>query len=163
MSNRLCALAAASISLVLAPAAWAHHSQSEFDFKLNVDIEGKVTKLEWKSPHARLYVDVVNKEGKIENWNFELPSPTTLMRRGWTRESIKTGDIVKVNGARARNFPTIAYARNIKDKDGKPFFTGVTQIYEPEALTPPATPAGSAAQASPADPAARPPAAPAAR
>lgn len=124
--------AAVSLGLALAPAVPAHHSQSEFDFKLNVDVEGTVTKLEWKSPHARLYVDVVDKEGKVENWNFELPSPTTLMRRGWTRKSIQAGDHVKVNAARARNFPTIAYARTIKDKDGKPFFTGVTQIYEPE-------------------------------
>lgn len=140
MSNRLRLLAAAGMTLMLGGVALAHHSQSEFDFKLNVDVEGKVTKLEWKSPHARLYVDVVNKEGKTENWNFELPSPTTLMRRGWTRNSIKTGDFVKVNAARARNFPTIAYARNIKDKDGKPFFTGVTQIYEPEPVEVPAAP-----------------------
>jgi hypothetical protein len=138
MSNRLRLLAVAGMTLMMGGVVLAHHSQSEFDFKLNVDVEGKVTKLEWKSPHARLYVDVVNKEGKTENWNFELPSPTTLMRRGWTRNSIRTGDFVKVNGARARNFPTIAYARNIKDKDGKPFFTGVTQIYEPEPVTPPA-------------------------
>jgi hypothetical protein len=162
MKTRIHALAAASIGLVLASAAWAHHSQSEFDFKLNVDVEGTVTKLDWRSPHARLYVDVVNKEGKVENWNFELPSPTTLMRRGWTRASIKPGDVVKVNAARARNFPTIAYARNIKDKDGKPFFTGVTQIYEPEPVTAPAVPAGAAVPASaPAATAA--PAAPAAK
>jgi hypothetical protein len=137
MKSRFPALAA-GLGLVLATAALAHHSQSEFDFRLNVNVEGKVTKLEWKSPHARLYVDVVNSEGKVENWNFELPSPTTLMRRGWTRDSIKQGDFVKVNAARARNFPTIAYARSIKDKDGKPFFTGVTQIYEPEPVSPPA-------------------------
>ena len=134
--------------MLLAGAAFAHHSQSEFDFRQKVDVEGTVTKLEWKSPHARLYVDVVNKDGVTENWNFELPSPTTLMRRGWTRNSIQPGDHVKVNGARARNFPTIGYASNIKDKDGKPYFTGVTQIYEPES-TIPKPPAPSAPAAPP--------------
>ena len=58
----------------------------------------------------RLYVDVKNDKGEIENWNFELPSPNTLMRRGWTRDSLKPGDRVKVAGAPARNFPTIAIA-----------------------------------------------------
>jgi uncharacterized protein DUF6152 len=122
----------AVISVALAPAAWAHHSQSEFDFKMKVDVEGTITRLEWKSPHARLYVDVVNEKGETVNWNFELPSPNTLMRRGWTRESLKAGDHVKVDGARARNFPAIAYAVAIKDRNGKALFTGTTQIYEPE-------------------------------
>jgi hypothetical protein len=110
----------------------AHHSQSEFDFKLNVDIEGKVSKVDWRSPHARLYVDVVNDKGETMTWDFELPSPTTLMRRGWKRDSLKIGEQVRVNGARARNFPNIAYARTIKDASGKALFTGSTQIYEPE-------------------------------
>lgn len=125
-------LAVAGTSLLMASAAWAHHSQSEFDFKLNVDVEGKITQLVWKSPHARLYVDVVNEKGETVNWNFELPSPNTLMRRGWTRDSLKPGDHVMVNGARARNFPTIAYARVIKDRNGNALFTGTTPIYEPE-------------------------------
>lgn len=132
MQNRLSSLLAiAGISLVLAPAAWAHHSQSEFDFRSNVDVEGKVSKLEWRSPHARLYVDVVNDKGETVTWNFELPSPNTLMRRGWKRDSLKPGDHVKVNGAPARNFPAIAYARTIRDDNGNALFTGVTQIYEP--------------------------------
>jgi hypothetical protein len=137
MKNRLLhLLALAGTSLALAPAAWAHHSQSEFDFKLNVDVEGKVTVVEWRSPHARLYLDVVDKDGKTVNWNFELPSPNTLMRRGWKRDSLKPGDHVKVNGARARNFPNIAYARSITDANGKALFTGTTQIYEPEPTPP---------------------------
>ena len=66
------------------------------------------------------------------NWSFELPSPVTLMRRGWTRDSLKPGDRIKVGGARAKNFPTIALANTIKDANGKPVFTGVTKIFEPE-------------------------------
>ncbi|HEX3837989.1 MAG TPA: DUF6152 family protein [Steroidobacteraceae bacterium] len=125
-------LMAAAASCALASAAWAHHSQSEFDFKSMVEVVGNVTSLDWRSPHARLYVDVVNEHGKTVNWNFELPSPMTLMRRGWKRNSLKPGDHVKVRGARARRFPDIAYASVIRDASGKPLFTGVTQIYEPE-------------------------------
>ena len=121
------------VSLASMTAARAHHSQSEFDLRAKVEVEGTVTKLEWKSPHGRLYVDVKNDKGEIESWNFELPSPNTLMRRGWTRDTLKTGDHVKVAGAPARNFPTIAIATSIKDANDKPLFTGTTQIYEPEA------------------------------
>jgi hypothetical protein len=122
----------AGFTFALASAARAHHSQSEFDFKSIVEVQGTVTNLDWRSPHARLYVDVINAQGKTVNWDFELPSPMTLMRRGWKRNSLKPGDHVKVKGGRARRFPDIAYASVIRDANGKPLFTGVTQIYEPE-------------------------------
>jgi hypothetical protein len=127
---------AAGIGLALAGSVWAHHSQSEFDFKQIVTLEGQVAKVDWRSPHARLFLDVVNARGETEHWDFELPSPTTLMRRGWKRDSLKPGDKVTVNAARARNFPTIGYARSIKDANGKAMFTGVTEIYEPETTIP---------------------------
>ena len=135
MSGRTLKLFAfAGAGLLLVVGAQAHHSQSEFDLKSTLEVEGTVTKLEWKSPHGRLYVDVKNAKGVVENWNFELPSPNTLMRRGWTRDALKAGDRVKVAGSPARNFPTIAVATSIKDAAGKPLFTGTTQIYEPDAL-----------------------------
>jgi hypothetical protein len=124
----------AAMTCAMTSAAWAHHSQSEFDFKSVVEVEGSVTNLDWRSPHARLYVDVVDGQGKVANWNFEMPSPMTLMRRGWKRDSLKPGDRVKVKGARARHFPDIAYLIVIRDAAGKPLFTGVTQIFEPESV-----------------------------
>src|SRR5688572_30082378 len=107
-------LAAAGVALVLLPAAQAHHSLSEFDLRSKVEVEGIVTKLEWKSPHARLYVDVKDDKGEVVNWNFELPSPNTLMRRGWKRDALQPGDSVKVGGSPARNFPAIGIATSIR-------------------------------------------------
>ena len=127
--SRLSALAVLCLALV--HTAWAHHSQSEFDLRAKVEVEGTVTKVDWRSPHAWIYVDVTNDKGEKVNWAFELPSPTTLMRRGWTRDSLKAGDRVKVSGAPARNHPAIAIANFIRDGNGKPFFTGTTQIHEP--------------------------------
>src|SRR5262245_9712381 len=89
------------LCLAPVPAAWAHHSQSEYDLRSKVDIEGAVTKVEWKSPHVWVYVDVTNDKGETVNWSFELPSPVTLMRRGWTRDSLKPGEHIKVSGAPA--------------------------------------------------------------
>jgi len=131
-SRLLQLLVLAGTGVVLVPAR-AHHSQSEFDLRAKVEVEGTVTKLDWRSPHARLYVDVKDEKGEVVNWNFELPSPTTLMRRGWKRDALKPGDRVKVGGAPARNFPAIAIATSIKDGNGVALFTGTTQIYELEA------------------------------
>jgi hypothetical protein len=117
----------------LAPVASAHHSQSEYALRSKVEVEGSVTRLDWRSPHAWVYVDVTNDKGEKVNWSFELPSPTTLMRRGWTRDSLKPGDRIKVAGAPAINFPAIAIATSIRDASGKPLFTGTTHIYQLEA------------------------------
>ncbi|HET9269645.1 MAG TPA: DUF6152 family protein [Vicinamibacterales bacterium] len=122
----------AVLSLLLASAARAHHSQSEYDLRGKVEVEGAVTKVEWRSPHAWIYVDVVSDKGEKVNWSFELPSPVTLMRRGWTRDSVKPGDRVKVTGAPAKNFPAIAIANFIHDESGKPLFTGTTSVNEAE-------------------------------
>jgi hypothetical protein len=77
-------------------------------------------------------VDVTD-NGQTVNWSFELPSPVTLMRRGWTRDSLKPGDSVKVTAAPARNLPAIGIANFIRDVNGKPLFTGITKTYEPDA------------------------------
>ena len=68
------------------------------------------------------------------SWDLELPSPNTLMRRGWKRDSLKPGDYVKITASPARNFPTIAIATSIKDGDDKALFTGTTPVYEPTAV-----------------------------
>lgn len=122
MKSRL--LLTTFLSIILTPPIFAHHSASEFDPQLPVNIEGTVSKVEWKSPHARLYVDVIGGNGETVSWNFELPSPNTLMRRGWKRNALKPGDGVIVTGMRARNFPNIAIAGTIKDEDGHPLFAG---------------------------------------
>jgi len=121
-----------ALCLAMAPAVWAHHSQSEYDSRKKVEVEGTVSKVEWKSPHAWIHVDVINDKGEKVNWHFELPSPNTLMRRGWTRDSLKPGDRIKVTGSPARNYPDIGIATTIKDSSGKALFTGVTEVYEPE-------------------------------
>ena len=139
MTNRLSPLVALvavlGLCLLLAPAARAHHSQSEYDLRSKVEVEGAITKVEWRSPHAWIYVDVINDKGDKVNWSFELPSPVTLMRRGWTRDSLKPGDRVKVTGAPAKNYPAIAIANFIRDGSGKPLFTGTTQVNELEPAT----------------------------
>ena len=134
MKHNLKFLLLCSAVPAFAPTADAHHSQSEFDLRSTVAVEGTVTKVEWRSPHARLYVDAKDENGEVVSWDLELPSPNTLMRRGWKRDSLKPGDYVKVTASPARNFPTIAIATSIKDGDDKARFTGTTPVYEPSAV-----------------------------
>ena len=133
--NRLMHLSAcvAFCLALVAARVRAHHSQSEYDLRGKVEVEGTVTEVQWRSPHAWIQMDVVDDKGQKVNWSFELPSPVTLMRRGWTRDSVKPGDRLKVSGAPARNHPAIAIANSIKDASGKPLFTGITQTSEQEA------------------------------
>ena len=55
-----------------------------------------MTNVEWMNPHARFYIDVKDEKGEVSNWELELGSPNGLMRQGWTRNSLKKGDVVSV-------------------------------------------------------------------
>jgi hypothetical protein len=103
----------------------AHHSfAAEFDRSKPVTITGTVTKVEWANPHARFYVDVKDESGKTNNWDFELGSPNGLMRRGWTRNSLKIGDVVTVTGWLAKNAPHVGNASAVTLSNGKKVFAG---------------------------------------
>jgi hypothetical protein len=122
MKNRLAAIFLAG---ALSVTAFAHHSfDAEYDRTKQRDFEGKVTKVEWMNPHARFYVDVKEADGSVKNWEFELGSPNGLMRRGWTRNSLKAGDEIMVNGNLAKDGSNLANARTVKLANGKSVFAG---------------------------------------
>lgn len=123
MKNVLCGLAI--VLGVAAVPAIAHHSfAAEYDAAKPVTLTGTVTKVEWMNPHARFYIDVKDDAGKVNNWEFELGSPNGLMRRGWTRNSLKEGDVVTVDGSLAKDGSKLANARKIKLADGRQVFAG---------------------------------------
>jgi len=128
MKIRAMRFPAVVILALTATAAFAHHSQAEFDSKSTVEVNGTLTELVWKSPHAWIYMNVVGEDGEVVNWSFELPSPTTLMRRGWSRKSLEPGDAITVAGAPARNHPAVGLARTVTDADGNGVFTGITDV-----------------------------------
>jgi len=111
--------------LLSAPAVFAHHSfAAEYDATKPVELKGTVTKVEWTNPHARFYVDVKDTNGKVTNWNLELASPNVLTRNGWTRHSLKEGDVITVQGSRAKDGDNLANARTVVLADGKKVFAG---------------------------------------
>jgi Family of unknown function (DUF6152) len=113
-----------ALCALLAPPAAAHHSGAAFDKNLPVKVSGTVAEVQWASPHARLLVAATDDAGAKVTWDFELPSPVTLMRRGWSRNSLKVGDAVSVTGIRARDFQNIAIAQGVTDASGKRLFSG---------------------------------------
>lgn len=89
----------------------AHHSfAAEFDADKPVKVTGVITKVEWTNPHTWFYVDVKDETGKVTNWGLELGSPNLMLRAGWTRNSLKVGDGVTVEGSRARDGSNVAVA-----------------------------------------------------
>ena len=129
MSMKLAAVAAGIGALLSAGAAFAHHSYSaEFDADKPVKLTGVVTKVDWQNPHTLFYIDVKDAAGKVVNWGWEMASPTQLMRAGWTRTSMKTGDVVTVEGTLARDGTNYANARVIiLTSTGKQLFAGSSQ------------------------------------
>jgi hypothetical protein len=116
----------AMVGMVIATAPLrAHHSfAAEYDANKPVAITGAVTKLEWMNPHARFYVDVTETDGKVTHWNFELGAIPVLVKQGWRRDSLKVGDVVTVEGVRAKDGSTTANARVVKLADGRRVFAG---------------------------------------
>jgi hypothetical protein len=110
----------------------AHHSFSaEYDRSKPIQLKGTVTKVEWMNPHARFYVDVKDDGGKVTNWEFELGSPNGLMRSGWTRNSLKAGDVVQVSGSRAKDGSNLVNASSVAFEDGKRVLGGASSADDP--------------------------------
>jgi DNA/RNA endonuclease YhcR with UshA esterase domain len=93
---------------------FGHHSFSaEFDADKPLTLTGTVTKVEWQNPHTWFYIDVKDEAGNVVNWGLELASPNLLLRNGWTRSTMKEGDVVTVESFQAKNGSNIANARSI--------------------------------------------------
>ena len=94
--------------------AWAHHSfAAEYDSTKAVKVTGAVTKVDWSNPHVYFYVDVEDDSGNVTNWAFEMGAPGALRNTGWTRTSMKIGDLVTVEGTRAKDGGTHGNARSV--------------------------------------------------
>ncbi len=120
----LIALTASFLFAAVAP-AFAHHAfAAEFDAKKPVKLRGTVTKMEWINPHTWIYLDVKKPDGTVEEWMVEAGTPNTLLRRGFTKDSLKAGTEVLVDGYQSKDGSLRANGRDLTLPDGKTLFLG---------------------------------------
>lgn len=119
------ALAAGFGLIMAAVPVVAHHSfAAQYDRSKPTTLTGPVTKVDWINPHARFFMDVKDASGKLVKWEIELSAPAMLMRRGWTRTSLKVGEAVTVNGSLAKDGSNTANATTVTLSNGKRVFAG---------------------------------------
>jgi hypothetical protein len=142
MKKSLFVLGILALVAAVSPSLMAHHAfGAEFDANRPVLLKGKVTRLEWVNPHAWIHmtvdcssaaatkpndpVCVGKKAGESEEWMVEGGTPNTLLRRGVTRESLKVGTQLVIDGYQARDHSLLrANGRNVTYPDGKKLFLG---------------------------------------
>jgi len=116
----------AGIALLIATGpVQAHHAFSaEFDASRPLKLEGAITKVELVNPHAWIHMEVKKPDGKVEQWMVEGGTPNTLQRRGITRDTIKVGTVIVVEGYQAKDGTMKANGRNMTFPDGRTLFMG---------------------------------------
>ena len=105
-------------------ALWAHHSlAAEYDQSKPVTLHGTLTSVDWRNPHAWIYLDVKGEKGDTVKWQCELGSPNAMTRQGWSQDAAKAGDELVVEGLLAKDGSTTCSTRNVKFKDGRVLFS----------------------------------------
>jgi hypothetical protein len=78
------------------PPGWVHHSGAMFDRTRVVTVNGVVREFQWSNPHSSFTLNVIAADGKVETWSIEMNGVSNLVRQGWKRSTLKTGDKVTV-------------------------------------------------------------------
>ena len=118
-------IAGAGFAAAISMPAYAHHSfAAEFDASKTVTLVGSVTKVEWQNPHIWVYLDVKDDQGRVQPWQCEGGAPNTLTRNGWSKESLKFGEQVTIDGALAKDGSKTCNMRVVKLPDGRTVFAG---------------------------------------
>ncbi len=133
MNNRIKSLLSAAAVLLggtgclFSGTASAHHSFSaEYDAEKPISFTGKVTEMKWSNPHGWIFLDVTDDKGKVTNWALETSQSNALIRRGWRKEDLPVGTVLKIEGWQARNGTPTGNIRAVTLSDGRRLFAGTS-------------------------------------
>ena len=124
--NRNLRLMLAGLGVLLAAMpVLAHHAfTAEFDAKKPLKLRGTVAKVELINPHSWIHIDVKNTDGITTRWMIEGGTPNTLLRRGFTKNSLPAGTEILVDGYQAKDGSNRANGRDLTFPDGRKIFLG---------------------------------------
>ena len=110
----------------------AHHSfAAEYDANQPITLQGQIARIDLVNPHAWLYLETKDAEGKVVRWNIEMGAPNNLIRRGVTKATLPIGEVVTVDGYRAKDGSNTVNSRQIRMSDGRTLFTGSSNTGAP--------------------------------
>jgi hypothetical protein len=120
---RALAIAAVGVALAGTGVVRAHHSfAAEFDATKPVKFQGTVVKMEWINPHPWIHVEVKGADGTARVWMIETAAPNSLIRRGFTKNSLPVGSVINIEGFQARDGSLRANGRELAFLDGRKLF-----------------------------------------
>ncbi len=117
-------LAVMMVLLLVTPVLTHHSFMVGFDMSKSIVVKGVVTRVAWANPHISFYIDATDETGKVTTWGVDAAAPAALAARGWTRTSLKAGDVVTVEGFAARDGKPFAAASAVTLADGRRIFAG---------------------------------------
>ena len=119
--NTLVLVAALALPTAAVPVLAHHAFSAEFDINRPITVRGTITKMEWINPHAWIHMDVTEADGSVASWMIELGPPNSLIKRGWTRDSVPAGIEIIVEGHQAKDGQNRANGGDITLPDGNRF------------------------------------------
>ena len=111
--NLLVVMAAMGILMSFSGAAMAHHGVAGYDMTKTITLHGTVTKFDWSNPHVVVYVDAKNDSGEMQHWTIEFAAPIHMVRAGWTKNAMKTGDDITIDTHPSRNGAPVGISSTI--------------------------------------------------
>ena len=113
------AFVAVFVLLVLCGQASAHHGSSNYDLSKTISVKGTITEFDFVNPHSAIHLEAKNDKGSAETWLIEADSPNNLARAGWSRDSLKPGDLVTIVGNRLKDGSKVMRLQKVIFSDGK--------------------------------------------
>jgi hypothetical protein len=119
MNRRLTAVAVALTMILTEAPSFAHHSTTMYNMANPTTVTGTVKRFEWINPHAYIYLEVKDEQGKTVEWAIEMMSLNHLKSYGWAHDTVKPGDVITCTGGAAKSGDPAMLSSLIKLADGR--------------------------------------------